>query len=123
MYNGVGRSNPGLAHPSETLPHTLKKSAPIVVPLIVVIVADEIGHSFPISAIDRVKEMFRVESDLMLGAPKPEQIQTDAECNGQNADDCSTKRNCHTLEYKSGVSADSIDHDFLKEGSTGSFTD
>ena len=123
VYNGVGRSNSGSAHPSKTFPHTLKKPAPIVIPLIVVIVADEIGHSFPISAIDRMKEMFCVEADLMLGSPKPEQIQADAHCNGQHADDCSTKRNCHTLEYKSGASADRIDHDFFKEGSTGSFTD
>jgi hypothetical protein len=123
VYNRVGRSNPGPGHPSKTFPHTFKKPVPIVVPLIMVTVADEIGHSFPISIIDCMEEMFCVEADLMVRSPKPEQIKADAQCNGQNADDCSTKRNCHTLEDKSDASADSIDHDFLKEGSTGSFTD
>ena len=52
----------------------LKKPRPIIVPLVPVILANEIGNSFPISAIDRVKEMFCVEADLMLGPPKPEQI-------------------------------------------------
>jgi len=74
VYNGIGRSNPGPAYPSKAFPHTLEKPGPIIVPLVPVIVANEIGNSLPISAIDRVKEMFCVEADLMLGSPKPEQI-------------------------------------------------
>ena len=74
LYRSVGCSNPGPAHPAETFPHPLQKSRPIVVPLIAIIVADEIGRSFPISAVDRVKEMFRVKADLMLRTPKPDEI-------------------------------------------------
>ena len=73
-HRSIGRSNPRPAHPSKTFPHALKKPRPIIVPLVPVIVANEIGNSLPISAIDCVKEMFCVEADLMLGPPKPEQI-------------------------------------------------
>jgi hypothetical protein len=45
--------------------------------------------------VDRVKEMFCMQPDLMLGSPKPEQIYADAQRNGQRADDCSTKCNRH----------------------------
>src|SRR4029077_19289281 len=79
----VGRSNPGAAYPSKTFPHPLKKPRTIVVPLIAIVFANEIGNTLPVSAVDCVKEMFRVEADLMLGSPKPEQIQADAQCNGQ----------------------------------------
>ena len=96
LDRSVGCSNPGPAHPAETFPHPLQKSRPIIAPLIVIIVADEIGRSLPISAVDRMKEMFCMEPDLMLRSPKPEQIQADAQCSGQHADDCSTKRNRHT---------------------------
>src|SRR5881398_3270209 len=57
LHRSVGRSNPGAAHPSKTFSHTLKKTRPIVIPLIVIIFANEIGYSLPVSAIDRVKEM------------------------------------------------------------------
>ena len=97
-HRGIGCSNTRPAHPSKTFPHALKKPRPIIVPLVPVIVANEIGNSFPISAIDRVKEMFRVEANLMLGPPKPEQIQADAKCNGQHANECFTKRNRHTRQ-------------------------
>ena len=73
-HRGVRRSNPGAAHPSKTFPDPLKKPRPIVVPLIAILFANEIGNTLPISAVDRVKEMFCVEADLMLGSPKPEQI-------------------------------------------------
>ena len=74
LHRGFGCSNPRPAHPSKTFPHALKKPRPIIVPLVPVIAANEIGNSFPISAIDCVKEMFRVKADLMLGPPKPGQI-------------------------------------------------
>jgi len=99
LHSRVGRGDPGPAHPSKTFPHTFKKLWAIVVPLIVIIVANEIGHSLPISAVDRAKEMFRVQPDLMLRPPKPEQIQPDAQCNGQDPDDCSTKRNRHAHHF------------------------
>ena len=73
-HRGVGRRNPGAAHPSKTFPHPLKKPRSIVVPLIAIIFADEIDNSLPISAVDRVKEMFRVKADLMLRPPKPDEI-------------------------------------------------
>jgi hypothetical protein len=47
-------------------------------PLIAIIVADKFGHSLPISAIDRVKEMYRVQPNLLLRSPQPEQIQSRA---------------------------------------------
>ena len=81
-HSRVGRRDPGPGHPSKTFPHKFKKPGAIIVPLVPVIVADEIGNSFPISAIDRMKEMFRVQADLMLRSPKPQQIQPDAQCNG-----------------------------------------
>ena len=74
VYDGIGRSNPGPAYPSKAFPHTLEKPGPIIVPLVPVIVANEIGNSLSISDIDRVQEMYCVEADLMLGLPKPEQI-------------------------------------------------
>ena len=73
-HHSVGRGNPGAAHPSKTFPHPLKKPRSIVVPLIAIIFADEIDNSLPISAVDRVKEMFRVKADLMLRPPKPDEI-------------------------------------------------
>jgi hypothetical protein len=69
-----------------------------VVPLIAIVFADKLGNSVPISAVDRVKEMLCVEANLMLGSPKPEQIQADGQYNSQHADDCSAKRNRHTRE-------------------------
>src|SRR5436190_17645295 len=73
-HHSVGRSNPAAAHPSKTFPHPLKKPRAIIVPLIVIIVVNKIGHSLPVSAFDCVKEMSRVQAHLMLGSPKPEQI-------------------------------------------------
>jgi hypothetical protein len=98
VYNGVGRSNTGTAHPSKTFTHAFEKPCSIVIPLIPIIVANELGNSLPVSAVDRMKKMFRVQADLMLGSPKPEQIHADAQRNGQQTDDCSTKGNRHTGE-------------------------
>jgi len=126
LYRSVGCSNPGPAHPAETFPHPLQKSRPIIAPLIVIIVADEIGRSLPISAVDRMKEMFCMEPDLMLRSPKPEQIQADAQCSGQHADDCSTKRNRHkrALIFPESPATWRLNgYGLLKDGSTGSFTD
>jgi hypothetical protein len=50
--------------------------------LIPVTFANEISDGLPISAIDRVKEMFGVQPDLMLRSPKPEEINAEAERNG-----------------------------------------
>src|SRR5215471_10610282 len=74
LYHGIRRTNPGRAHPSKTFPHLLKKPRSIVIPLIAIVFANEIGNALPISAVDCVKEMFCVEADLMLRSPKPEQI-------------------------------------------------
>src|SRR5215469_358122 len=48
--------------------------------------------------------MFRVQTDLMLWSPKPEQIQADAEGNGRSTNECSAKCN-HHRQVESGVSA------------------
>jgi len=82
-HRGVGRSNARAAHPSKTFPHPLKKPRTILVPLVAIVFANEIGNTLPISAIDCVKEMFCVKADLMLGSPKPEQIEANAQRNGQ----------------------------------------
>jgi hypothetical protein len=37
--------------------------------------------------------MFCAEPDLMLRSPKPEQIQADAQCSGQHANECPSKCN------------------------------
>ncbi|SRR6266496_1743279 len=94
-HRSFGRSNRGAAHPSKTFPHTLKKPRPIVVPLIAIVFANEIGNSFPISAIDCVKEMLCVEADLMLGSPKPDEIWADTNNQGRSANQCSTQCNRH----------------------------
>jgi hypothetical protein len=99
LHRSVGRSNPGPAHPSKAFPHTLKKPRPIVVPLIAIVIANEIGNSVPISAIDCMKEMIGVQPDLMLRSPKPEQIYADGQCNGRPAEDRSTKRNGHIAKF------------------------
>jgi len=92
----TGRSNRRPAQPSKTFPHPFKKTRPTLVPLISIVFPDELGHLFPISAVDCSKEMLCVNADLMLGSPKPEQIQADTQCSGQHAGNCSTKRYCHT---------------------------
>ena len=74
LHHSVGCRNPGAADPSKTFPHPLKKPRTILVPLVAIVFANEIGNTLPISAVDCVKEMFCVEADLMLGSPKPEQI-------------------------------------------------
>src|SRR5215468_2544649 len=74
LHKGVGRRDSGPAHPTKTFPHAFEKPRSIVVPLIAIIVADKIGHSLPVSVIDRVKEILRMQEDLMLGSPKPEEI-------------------------------------------------
>jgi len=98
LYLRVGRSDRGPAYPSKTFPHTLKKSGPIIVPLIAIPFADELGHAVPISAIDRLKEMLCMEADLMLWPPKPEQIRPKANSDRRYANQCSAKRNRHTPE-------------------------
>jgi hypothetical protein len=94
--HSVGRSDPGAAHPSKTFPHPLEKPRPIMLPLIAIVFANKLGNTLPISAVNCAKEMLCMEAYLMLGSPKPEQIYADAQCYGQHADDCFTKRNRHT---------------------------
>ena len=95
LHRSIGCSNRGAAHPSKTFPHALKKPCPIIVPLVPVIVANEIGNSFPISAIDRVKKMFCVEADLMLRPPEPEQVYAHRNKQRRSANECSTECNRH----------------------------
>ncbi len=94
-HRRVGRDDPRPGHPPKTFPHALEKARPIVVPLIVVMVADEIGHRFPVSAVDRVKEIFGVQPDLMFRPPKPEQIHAERNNQRRQAKKCSTKCNPH----------------------------
>ncbi len=69
-------------YPSKTFSHQLEKPRPIIAPLILIIVCNKIGDSLPISTINRMKEMFGVQTDLMLRSPKPKQIQSGAKRNG-----------------------------------------
>ena len=96
LHLRVACSNPGAAHPSKTFPHAFKKLVPIVLPLIPVIVINQISHSVPISAIDCAEEMFCVKADLMLGSPKPQQINSDRDHERGSADERSAKCNGHT---------------------------
>ncbi len=60
-FNLNGRircNNFGSAYPSKTFPHTFKDSRPVVAPLILIIVSDEIGHGIPVSVFDRAKKFF-----------------------------------------------------------------
>jgi len=54
VYSGVGRDDPGSANPSETFPHAIENPHPIVAPLILIITANKLGHSFPISVFNRM---------------------------------------------------------------------
>jgi hypothetical protein len=83
VHESVGCSYCGAAHPSKTFSHTLKKPRPIVIPLIAIVFANEFRNSVPISAIDRVKKMLCVKANLMLGPPKPKQIEPNREYNRQ----------------------------------------
>jgi hypothetical protein len=74
VYHRVRGSNARSAQPSKTFTHPLKKPRPIVVPLIAIVFADEIGNTLPISGADCVKEVLRMEADLVLRTPKPKQI-------------------------------------------------
>ena len=74
LHRSVGCGNRGAAHPSKAFTHALKKPPPVVLPLITIVFANKIGNRLPISAVDRMKEMFRVQADLMLRPPKPKQI-------------------------------------------------
>jgi len=82
MNKPAWRCNAGSRYPSKTLSHTFEESHPIIAPLILIIVCDEIGDSFPISTVNRMKQMFGVQTDLMLRSPKPEQIQSNTERDG-----------------------------------------
>src|SRR5438034_1003412 len=74
LHGGVRCTDPRPAHPTKTFPHAFKNSRAIIAPLIMIITADEIGYSFPVSAINCVKEIFGVQPNLMLRSPEPDQI-------------------------------------------------
>src|SRR5258707_17201 len=81
LHKHIRRRDAGSTYPSKTFPHPLEKPRPIIAPLILIIARNEIGDSLPISTINRTKEMFGMQTDLMLRSPKPDQIQSDAERN------------------------------------------
>ena len=60
LHSRIGCKDPGPPHPSKTFPHTFEKARLIVAPLILIIVANKIGDSLPVSMFDGVKEIFRV---------------------------------------------------------------
>ncbi len=66
--------DPGATYPSKAFSHAFENSRAIIAPLIMIITADEIGYSFPVSAINCVKEIFGVQPNLMLRSPEPDQI-------------------------------------------------
>jgi hypothetical protein len=96
-HDGVVSDDPGSPHPSETFAHALENPRPIVAPLILIIVANKIGHSFPVSVFDRVKEVFCVQPDLMRRSPKPDKVQPNANGKCRPANQCSTNCNRHTV--------------------------
>jgi len=60
LHSGIACKDPGPAHPSKAFPHTFDKARLIVAPLILKIVANKIGDSFPVSMVNGAKEIFRV---------------------------------------------------------------
>src|SRR5882762_9834654 len=76
LHKRALRCDAGSMYPSKTFPHPLEKPRPIIAPLILIIVCNEIGDSLPISTINRTKEMFGVQTDLMARSPKLDQIQS-----------------------------------------------
>jgi len=60
LHSRIGCKDPGPAQPSKAFPHAFEKTRLIVAPLILIIVANKIGHSVPVSVFDGVKEIFRV---------------------------------------------------------------
>jgi len=81
LHSRIECKDPGPAHPSKAFPHAFEKTRLIVAPLILVIIANKIGYSLPVSVVNCVKEIFRVQPDLMLSSPKPEQIHADNDRN------------------------------------------
>jgi hypothetical protein len=60
LHSGIGCEDPGSSHPAKTFPNAFDKTRLIVAPLILIIAANEIGDSFPVSVVNGVKEIFRV---------------------------------------------------------------
>jgi hypothetical protein len=84
------------AHPSKTFPHALENPRPIGAPLILIIVANKISDSLPVSVVDCVKEIFCVQPDLMLRSPQPHEIQPGAKGKSYPAIESATKCNRHS---------------------------
>src|SRR6476620_11944177 len=91
VHDGAGGDDLASGHPSETFPHAFEDARPIVAPLILIIVANKIGHSFPVSVFDRMKEVLCMQPDLMLRSPKPDEVQPSTSSHGQPDDEPSTK--------------------------------
>src|SRR5437764_9918606 len=95
LHKRTRRRDAGSTYPSKTFLHQLEKPRPIIAPLILIIVCNEIGNSLPISTINGMKEMSGVQTDLMLRSPKPQQIYADSNKQRHSAKECSTKCNPH----------------------------
>ena|SRR6266481_902909 len=101
-FNLNGRircNNFGSAYPSKTFPHAFEDSRPIVAPLILIIVADKAGRGIPVSMFDRAKKNFRVQSNLMLRSPKPDEIDSNTKRQSEPAIESCTKRNRHGRDF------------------------
>src|SRR5438128_477580 len=126
LHERVWSNDPGSAHPPKPFPHAFQNPGPIVTPLILIIVANKICDGFPVSVLDRVKKIFCVSLDLTLRPPEPDEIEPNANRQGQPAIESSTKRNRHSrglFPEEPGHLAGWISYGFLKDGSAGSFTD
>ena len=72
-------------HISEAFAHAFENARTIIAPLVLIIAADKIAGGRPVFVFDRVEKVFRVTPDLSLGPPEPDEIQPDAEREGQTA--------------------------------------
>src|SRR6266481_4380729 len=96
LHAWIGCDDPGSAHPSETVSHAFENPRPIVALLILIIIADKIGYSLPVSVFYRVKEIFCVSLDLAFRPPEPDEIQSNSNGQGKSAKESFTKRDRHT---------------------------
>jgi hypothetical protein len=124
LHSWIGRGDPGPTDPSKTFPHSFKEPGAIVAPLILIIFANEISDRIPVSVVDRVKEIFGVQPDLMLRPPKPDEIKRDGKDKRHAPSRRRTKGNCHRPAlFPADILPSRIGYGFLNDGSTGSFID
>ncbi len=80
VHRCSGKINSKAAQIAKKLTGALDHTNTIVAPLILIIVADKIGGNRPVFAFDGVQKIFGMTRDLPLRLPKPNEKQSNQEC-------------------------------------------